>query len=132
MVINLMTTIAWLSSDSNSNMVKIDTIIEEDFHLIQVNGEIDASSSIELDSALKDASASASKILIDLEHLEYISSAGLGVFISYLEELKKQNIKLVIFGLKEKVLEVFEILGLQHLMTIKSDKEEAIKSVNEA
>ena len=113
-------------------MVKIDTIAQEDYHLIQVNGEIDASSSIELDTALKEASENTGKILIDLEHLEYISSAGLGVFISYLEQLKQQNIQLIIFGLKEKVLEVFEILGLQHLMNIKENKEEAIKAINEA
>lgn len=113
-------------------MVKIETIAENDYHLLQVTGEIDASSSIELDAALKEASEIASKILIDLEHLEYISSAGLGVFISYLEELKKKNIQLVIFALSEKVREVFEILGLQHLMNIKSTKEEAISTFNEA
>lgn len=113
-------------------MVKIDTISEENYHLIQVAGEIDASSSIELDAALKEASVSASKILISLENLEYISSAGLGVFISYLEELKAKDIHLVLFGLKEKVQEVFEILGLQHLMNIKQTKDEAITAVNEA
>lgn len=113
-------------------MVKIDTISESNYHLIQVNGEIDASSSIELDSALKAASENASKIIIDLGELEYISSAGLGVFISYLEELKKKDIKLVIFGLKEKVHEVFEILGLQHLMNIVVTKDEAVVAVNEA
>tara|TARA_B100001245_G_C22881543_1_gene423996 strand:+ start:307 stop:648 length:342 start_codon:yes stop_codon:yes gene_type:complete len=113
-------------------MVKIDTISEENYHLIQVNGEIDASSSIELDAALKEASENTSKILIDLSNLEYISSAGLGVFISYLEELKKKEVGLVIFGLKEKVHEVFEILGLQHLMNIVETKEEAVKAVNEA
>ncbi|WP_258100437.1 STAS domain-containing protein [Marinoscillum pacificum] len=113
-------------------MVKIDTISEDNYHLIQVNGEIDASSSIELDAALKEASENTSKILIDLTSLEYISSAGLGVFISYLEELKKKEVSLVIFGLKEKVHEVFEILGLQHLMNIVETKEEAVKAVNEA
>lgn len=113
-------------------MVKIDTISEDNYHLIQVNGEIDASSSIELDAALKEASENTSKILIDLTSLEYISSAGLGVFISYLEELKKKEVSLVIFGLKEKVHEVFEILGLQHLMNIVETKEKAVKAVNEA
>lgn len=113
-------------------MVRIETSKENDYQLIQVHGEIDASSSIELDNALKTAAAESSQILIDLEHLEYISSAGLGVFISYLEELKKNEVKLVIFSLKDKVLEVFEILGLQHLMNIKSNKTEALEYLNEA
>ena len=114
------------------HMVKIETIKEDGYQLIEVHGEIDASSSIELDDALKNAAESASQILIDLSGLEYISSAGLGVFISYLEELKKNEVKLVIFGLNDKVLEVFEILGLQHLMNIKDNKQNAFNFLNEA
>lgn len=112
-------------------MVSIETKEEQDYHLIYVTGEIDASSSIELDNALKNAAHYYNKILIDLHRLEYISSAGLGVFISYLEDLKKQDIKLILFGLQDKVREVFDILGLQHLMTIMPTKEEAIVKLNE-
>lgn len=112
-------------------MVKISTSEEQDHHIIFVSGEIDASSSIELDTALKNAAGQHNKIVIDLQHLEYISSAGLGVFISYLEDLKKDNIKLVLFGLQDKVREVFDILGLQHLMNLSVDKESAIKLLDE-
>ena len=72
-------------------MVEIHIVKEEDFELITVNGEIDASSSIELDNVLKKASSETLKIMVDLQNLEYISSAGLGVFISYLEELKSKD-----------------------------------------
>jgi len=112
-------------------MVEINTHTEEDIQVIDVAGEIDASSSIELDNALNHASKNFKKILIDLGQLEYISSAGLGVFISYLEELKKEEVKLVIYGLQEQVSEVFEILGLQHLMNISGSKEEALTVLNE-
>lgn len=107
-------------------MVNIEAREESDYHLIEVSGEIDASSSIELDNALKNAAGLHMKIIVDLQNLEYISSAGLGVFISYLEDLKKQQIKLVLFGLQDKVREVFDILGLQYLMNITDTKEEAI------
>ncbi|MEQ8554314.1 MAG: STAS domain-containing protein [Cyclobacteriaceae bacterium] len=113
-------------------MVKIEKKPETDFQLIEVTGEIDASSSIELDNALKSASDEYTSILINLEGLDYISSAGLGVFISYLEDLKKRQIKLVIYGLQEKVKEVFAILGLQHLMNIADTKTEALALLNEA
>lgn len=113
-------------------MVKIDKKPETDFQVIEVIGEIDASSSIELDNALKSASDEYNSILINLEGLDYISSAGLGVFISYLEDWKKREIKLVIYGLQEKVKEVFAILGLQHLMNIADNKAEAITLLNEA
>ncbi|MEL7006626.1 MAG: STAS domain-containing protein [Bacteroidota bacterium] len=47
---------------------------------------MDASSSIHLDNALQAAMESSKSIVVDLSKLEYISSAGLGVFISYIEE----------------------------------------------
>lgn len=113
-------------------MVKIETTQQANYQLIEVIGEIDASSSIELDNALKSAAGESSSILINLEGLDYISSAGLGVFISYLEDLKKRDIQLVIYGLQDKVKEVFAILGLQHLMNIKENKKEAEALLNEA
>lgn len=112
-------------------MIEIKILEENDYQLIQVHGDVDASSSIELDNALKEASESTHKILVDLEGLQYISSAGLGVFISYLEDLKAKNIKMVLFGMQPKVLEVFQILGLQNLITIADSKDASLSLLNE-
>lgn len=107
-------------------MVSITRIEEGNKEVLRVVGEVDASSSIELDNAMKEALATGnSKILIDCTKLEYISSAGLGVFMSYLEEIKQKEISLVIFGLQPKVSHVFEILGLHQLLEIRETREEA-------
>ena len=110
-------------------MVEINTKEEADYFLVEVAGEVDASSSIDLDNAIKTALENKSNVLIDLEELEYISSAGLGVFISYLEEFKEKEKKMVLFGLKPKVKEVFEILGLQHIIKMVETKSEGINAV---
>jgi len=112
-------------------MIAIDREERHAHQLIKVVGEVDASTSIELDNTLKEASQVEKNILIDLSGLDYISSAGLGVFISYLDELKNNNIQMVIFSLQPKVDEVFKILGLQHLMSIVNDEEEALKILND-
>ncbi|MCG8389010.1 MAG: STAS domain-containing protein [Cytophagales bacterium] len=107
-------------------MVDIKRIQEDSYDLLSVVGEVDASSSIELDNAINDAIESGNKkFLVDCSHLEYISSAGLGVFMSYIEEFKKRDITLVIYGLNEKVSNVFEILGLDQLLSIRASKDEA-------
>ncbi|MEL7001297.1 MAG: STAS domain-containing protein [Bacteroidota bacterium] len=107
-------------------MVDIKVIQEDNYDIINVVGEVDASSSIELDNAISMAIRSGRKnFLVDCSSLEYISSAGLGVFMSYIEDFKKNDINLIIFGLNDKVANVFEILGLDQLLTIKKDKEEA-------
>jgi len=99
---------------------------------LAISGEVDASSSIHLDNALSKALAEHKKILVDLTNLEYISSAGLGVFISYLEEIRGNDIELVLFGLKEKVKQVFQILGIHDLMTIAENEDGALRNLNDA
>lgn len=107
-------------------MVDIQRFQEEDYEVLLIVGEVDASSSIELDNAIDEAVKSGvKKILVDCSSLDYISSAGLGVFMSYIEEFKRNDINLVIFGLNDKVANVFEILGLDQLLKIEGTKEEA-------
>ena len=99
-------------------MIEIKAEKRESKIILRVTGQIDASSSIHLDNQLKNAIEEFKKIIIDLQELEYISSAGLGVFIYYLDEIKEKNIKLVLFGLSDKVYQVFEILGLHELLKL--------------
>ncbi|MFT6035875.1 MAG: anti-sigma B factor antagonist, partial [Marivirga sp.] len=44
---------------------------------------------------------------------------------------KEKQIQMVIYGLSEKVFNVFQILGLDQLLNITSDKEEAKKKIHE-
>jgi anti-sigma B factor antagonist len=113
-------------------MVSIKRLQEGGADIIAVIGEIDASSSIELDLAIaKSVGEGFKKILVDCHALEYISSAGLGVFMSYIEELREKNIQMVLYGLKEKVANTFDILGLADLLHIRENKNEALKLANE-
>ncbi len=112
--------------------MEISTSQENSMYIIAVNGDLDASSSILLDRAIAEAvSVNETNIVIDCNNLNYISSAGLGVFMSYLQDFGDKNISLVLFGLNEKVLNVFEILGLDQLLTIVLSKEEARMLVND-
>ena len=113
-------------------MIHIKRLQEEGADFLVLIGEIDASSSIELDLAIaKSVGEGFSKILIDCSALDYISSAGLGVFMSYIEEFKDRNIKMVLFGMNEKVANTFSILGLNELLKIGKDKEHAKNLVDE-
>jgi anti-sigma B factor antagonist len=106
-------------------MVEIKSIHQDDICTLVVIGEVDASSSIHLDQSISDASRKCAKLLVDCSQLEYISSAGLGVFMSYINDLEEKNIQMVIFGMSEKVKHVFQILGLDQLLKIAETAEEA-------
>ena len=102
---------------------------EEDFLLIMIDGDLDASSSIMLDNTLSDAFANnEKKVLVDCADLNYISSAGLGVFMSYIQDFKTNGIYMALFNMSDKVKNVFEVLGLDQLITIVSTKKDAITS----
>ncbi|MES2730798.1 MAG: STAS domain-containing protein [Bacteroidota bacterium] len=99
---------------------------EDTFYVISIDGDLDASSSILLDNALKEATIQGEKkILVDCRRLNYISSAGLGVFMSYLQEFENNHTSLILFGVSIKIKDVFQILGLDQLLTIAVSKEEA-------
>jgi len=109
-------------------MIDIKSHKENDYTVIEVTGEVDASSSINLDTAINEAIASGENtLLIDCNRLNYISSAGLGVFMSHIQDLENNKLKMVIFGLNEKVVNVFQILGLDELLKIVDRKEQAIE-----
>ncbi|MEQ9402652.1 MAG: STAS domain-containing protein [Cyclobacteriaceae bacterium] len=113
-------------------MVKIETENKEGVHFIRVSGDIDAGSSIHLDNAFKNAADTGeTKIAVDLSQLDYISSAGLGVFVSHLDEFGLKNIRLVLFGIQETVKQVFDILGLGKLINILEKEEEVVTALNE-
>jgi anti-sigma B factor antagonist len=113
-------------------MVHIKRLQEDGAEILAIVGEIDASSSIELDLAIaKSVGEGYTKILVDCGALEYISSAGLGVFMSYIEEFRDKKITMVLFGMKEKVLNTFQILGLADLLQIRATKQDAKQLVND-
>jgi anti-sigma B factor antagonist len=113
-------------------MVEIQDQIENDIFVIKIDGDVDASSSIFLDKAIGNAIESGfKKVMVDCHNLSYISSAGLGVFMSYIEEFESNEIQLVLFGLSDKVLNVFQILGLDQLLKITDSKDQGKQLVNE-
>ncbi|MCJ8163958.1 STAS domain-containing protein [Pontibacter sp. E15-1] len=112
--------------------MKITREIKDSTIIMTLDGELDASSSVLLDEELSDPGIMEySKILVDCKNLHYISSAGLGVFISHLQRFEDARIKLIFYNMQDKVRNVFEILGLDLLMTIVTDYEEARSVANE-
>jgi len=104
-----------------------------DQHIVlTLDGEVDASNSVELDMAIQQLLADrVTKILIDGSSLEYISSAGLGVFMSYLEDFENTGVKFVIYGLNSKVKNVFHILGLDQLLALRDSEQGALEVLYE-
>lgn len=104
--------------------MEIETCLEKGNYRIALRGELDASSSILLDDSLRDGlTQNPLSIQVDCAGLRYISSAGLGVFVSHLQELRTKAIPLVLFALRQPVENVFRVLGFDGLLPILPDQE---------
>ena len=107
--------------------MNIVNIKESTYTLLSLSGELDALSSIDLDDQIKKTFGSGEvNILINLKDLLYISSAGLGVFMSYIKDLESSKKQLILFGLNEAIFSTFEILGLHHIISIVESRQEAV------
>jgi anti-sigma B factor antagonist len=111
--------------------MKLTSDKENEYYVIGIEGDLDASSCIILDKTISEAvSNGEKKIIIDCGRLNYISSAGLGVFMSYLQDFENNKISMVLFNLSDKVKGVFQILGLDQLIKLVNTKEEAKSIIN--
>ena len=107
--------------------MNIVVINENNNRILEIHGDVDASSSIDVDQQIRLAiDEKVQHILIDCTSLEYISSAGLGVFMSYLQELKSIDTEMTLYNMSDKVFNVFETLGLHNLIKIVATKEDAL------
>lgn len=92
-------------------------------------GDLDANSSMKMDDSIQSGiDKGVYNFHINCKGLDYISSAGLGVFISFMEVLSANGGKFVFSEMGENVFKVFQLLGLEQLMTIVKKAEEAEKA----
>ncbi len=67
------------------------------------------------------------KILVNFEKLDYISSAGLRVLLVVAKQLKATDGELRICGLNEVVKEVFDISGFDMILPISASESDALE-----
>jgi len=101
--------------------------------VLELNGELDAHTASELEAAIQKCQTEQQyQIVVNGENLQYISSAGLGVFMAYIEEVREEGGDIKIAALKPKVYNVFDLLGFPMLFDILETESEAVQKFNGA
>ena len=104
----------------------------ESIQILDLKGELDAHTASDLEAAIhKCQSGGNVQIVINGADLVYISSAGLGVFMAYIEEIRENGGDLKITNLQDKVYNVFDLLGFPMLFDILKTEEEAFLKFRE-
>jgi anti-sigma B factor antagonist len=95
--------------------------------ILDIYGELDAHTAPTLENELKQLiEKNFVHIVVNGSGLEYISSAGLGVFMAYIEDIRSQDGDIKIASLKPKVFNVFDLLGFPTLYDIVENEEDAV------
>jgi anti-anti-sigma factor len=94
-------------------------------YMIQPAGLLNSSTFAILDKEVDDILAKSPNLLVlDLERLEYLSSAGLRVILKAREALRKNNARLVFMNLQPQIRKVFDIVSALPSMQIFKNIEE--------
>ncbi|SFE35854.1 anti-sigma B factor antagonist [Lentibacillus persicus] len=86
---------------------------------MKLAGEIDAYTAPQLkEKLLPLTKIENNQVEVDLEGVHYMDSTGLGVFISALKSVNESDSKMRLINLQNRVLRLFQITGLDEIITL--------------
>lgn len=99
----------------------------EEIPVVEIGGALDAHTASQLEETFKIFLTNQQfKFIVDFSHLDYISSGGVGLFMSIIDEVREHRGEILLVNLRPSVLRIFQILGLHKIFQILYDEEEAL------
>lgn len=84
---------------------------------IALEGRLDTTTAPQLEAELKQSLDGVTALTLDMEKLDYLSSAGLRVLLAAQKQMNKQG-TMVIRHVNETIMEVFEVTGFIDILTV--------------
>lgn len=107
--------------------MKITTRNYDDVHIFNLNGYIDASNAHLLEEEFdKIVSQGHYKFVVNLKEVDYISSAGLRVFLSTIKSVKAQNGDLKLCEMNTTVNKILDMAGFSQIFDVCSTESESL------
>ena len=100
-------------------MMTIKKTVDGSTLVLALEGRLDTTTAPQLENELKVSLYDTKALTLDMEKLEYLSSAGLRVLLAAQKQMQKQQGNMVIVNVNEIIMEVFEITGFVDIITIK-------------
>ena len=99
-----------------------------DLSVLSLEGYLDAHTAPRFERAIQDEiDAGRIRLIVDGAQLKYISSAGLGVFMSFIEEIRDKGGDIKICSLVPKVRQIFDILGFHAIYDMVESRPAAVQ-----
>ena len=85
---------------------------------VYIEGRMDTNSSPQVTEEVSKNADGADKMIIDLEKLEYISSAGLRCFVMADQQMQTKGGELNVRNIPKPIMDIFEMTGFDNMLTI--------------
>jgi len=103
-----------------------------DISVVHIKGDLDSHTSPELTQFFrKQITAGHSKLVADLQGLDYSSSAGVRVFLAVARESRQKGGDLRIAAVQPRVLKIFKLSKFDRIVKLFPTVEEAVQSYTE-
>ncbi len=100
--------------------------------ILDIQGEINSSAEPVLMEAYNQACAyGAQNILMNFTDLEYMNSSGIGLLVTLLVRARRQNQRLMAFGLNDHYRQIFELTRLNEAILTYAGEEAAVKAASD-
>ncbi len=85
---------------------------------VELSGRLDSASAPECEEKLLPLQEGASTFILDLKELEYVSSAGLRVFLLLQKGMAARQGQMILRHVNESIRDVLDITGFTDILTI--------------
>ena len=97
---------------------------------LDLEGEINAFAEEALNQAYTQAEqAGVSSILLNFSKVRYINSTGIALVVALLARARKSKRSLIVYGLSDHYMEIFQITRLADYMSVYPDEASALQAV---
>jgi len=95
--------------------------------IFRLKGRLDATTAPQLDSKIVEAREEGLKsFVLDFKEVDYLSSAGMRVLLSYTKKLEAANGFLHMFGMHKDIIEIIKMGGFEEILQIFADEKQAL------
>ena len=99
--------------------------------IVDIQGEVTAfAENVLMDAYTQASSGGVEAIILNFSQLEYMNSSGIGLLVTLLIRVKRQNQRLLAFGLNEHYQQIFELTRLNEAIGIYHTEAEVLAAAN--
>jgi anti-sigma B factor antagonist len=107
----------------------VETSTKDGVSVVSLRGEIDVYTAPRLRQTLIDlVEGGATDIVVDMEHVDFLDSTGLGVLVGGLKRVKDRDGEMKLVAKQDRILKIFDITGLSKVFPMYGTLDEALGS----